>query len=159
MTRLDDPRVARARSLMRDALTESQGAATSNRRVDPYAEDTRHSFFKDLLVVAEARARRDRAVEDPVLRGRGERLAHTPPGPSTPSVREAQARLDSVEQHRRNARSVERRDLSTTSNAFVPQNLPASLAARFATAARIRSVLPDILGSEPIPDRPRAIAA
>jgi hypothetical protein len=70
--------------------------ALQREREDPYGSG-RHSYFKDLVTVAEAQARRDGTFEAPRY-GRGE-AAGPPPGWAMPSEQEALARMNAW--HRR----------------------------------------------------------
>ena len=83
---------------------------------------------------------------DPILRGRD---------PGEPGGVAGRSRVDgSLEDTRKRLASVQSRALSTTSaSPLVPENVPDSLASEFATAARNKSVMPEIIGEvEPIPD-------
>ena len=137
---------AQARSLLaaaEAAIGKRKPKASVVREPDPYA-DGKQSVFRDLLAVAESDARKRASIADPLLRGRDTGPQGIPaPGSTRTTVEEARVRLA----------ALDRRDLSTTSGAgFVPANLPPSVAEKFATAARARSVLPTVLGSDPIPE-------
>ena len=131
------------------AYPQTSIAARSGVRVTAerghYGADSEHSYFKDLLRVAEADQRRRAAQLDPVLRGRdmGE------PG----GVAGRRRQDGSLEDARKRLASAEGRALTTTSaSPLVPENVPDSLASEFATAARNVSVMPGIIGEvEPLP--------
>lgn len=54
-------------SIVRNQALEQQRHCTT---VDPYTPTCPHSFFRDLLIVSQSDARKKKAVESPVLRGR-----------------------------------------------------------------------------------------
>lgn len=130
----------------RPAYASTSVAARSGVRVagerSQYGPDSENSYFRDLLVVAEAAQRRQASRLDPLLRG-------DDPGPSgVPGVR---GRED-VQAARMRLASVESRALSVAADGpLAPQNVPTELADLFATAARAAGVLPGLLGTQPLP--------
>lgn len=109
---------------------------------DSYGPDSEHSYFADMVRVAEAGARRQASRLDPTLRG------HDPGEGSAIGNRHR----GTLEEARKRLAQVEQRTLSTSEDsAIVPQNVPDGVAARFATAARAAGVMPAILPTEPIP--------
>lgn len=134
-----------------------------------YTNLTGRSFFRDLLLISDAEQRLARQLEDPqlsaALRGRDQ-------GPSEPpsfvenqtgGAKAARARISSMyetadRQYRNSLKKGGiRADLSSTSTAggeFLPATgTPVHIARAFATAARIRGVLPRVLAAGELPDK------
>jgi hypothetical protein len=105
------------------------------------------SFWRDLLLEAEAEARELAAMENPRLRGRDQGALDDPA--SLKAVEEARARLESA----RDSGRFELRDVAGSGTSFLPPAgaVPGYVAEAFATAARSTSPLTDYLIHRPHP--------
>jgi len=127
----------------------------SGRAADPYRPmcgleevrdgDTVESWFRDQLLVAEAKQRAERSLENVVLRGKdiGD--------PDRPWV---DVDLDSAKERLRVAAALgerELRDLSSGGNPFIPAGAAVYVAEAFAVAARARASLFAALPQLPLP--------
>jgi hypothetical protein len=119
------------RYVQADAL-QRQGRCTS---VNPYQPTCSHSYFRDLLLVAEADARKAKATESPVLRGRDQGAAdHS--DHDLPAARE-RIRTTLI-------RDYSQRDLSVSSaNEGLRPSMPGYLATIWGQAARSTGALAD----------------
>src|SRR5215211_6954917 len=140
------PRVTpKRRPTEMDSIAAAQMAEArkrADRRGKPaYAADSPHSFFSDLLLDAQARARRDKALDSPRLRGRdpGADMPATHRGDTLQSVRARLADAAAEAEIRQLRSGVERRDLDSTTlyggAEFVASQLPDHLAREFAAGA------------------------
>jgi hypothetical protein len=107
--------------------------------VNPYTPQCSHSFFRDLMLIAESEARKDKAITHPFLRGRDQGAADF-----------SDHDLDEARQRLRTAHWVkDYRDLSVSSaNEGLRPSMPGYLAEVWGQAARSTGTLEEAFGTQ-----------
>src|SRR5215211_3854121 len=155
------PRVTPKRPTEMDAIAAAQ-MREAQKRADrrgrsPYGPDSPHSYFGDLRVAAQARARREAALDSPYFRGR-DPGGELPVSHRNDTLQSVNARLQdaAAEAEIRMLRlGIERRDLDTQTlfggAEFVASSMPDFLAAEFASGAATQANLTVALRKIPLP--------
>jgi hypothetical protein len=126
---------------------------------NPYGPDSPHSYFRDLVLAAEAEQRASAGLSRALEKGG---IIHEGAGPPPPpafrdsgDIREVRSRLMAAAER---APRMQKRDLSSAPGAggeFVPASgPPVFVADAFSTAARSRSVLAEVLPTRDLPAPP-----
>ena len=123
---------------------QARGRAGRCSPTNPYTPQCDHSWYRDMLLVAESEGRKSKALESPVLRGRDQGALDG----SDHDLEDAKLRLRTVWFY---PGPGERRDLSVASvNEGLRPSAPSYLAEVWGQAARSTGTLADTLGVKPL---------
>lgn len=128
-----------------DARAARRPAVTSARPVDPYANGSPHSWFRDLYITGQA-DERQRAEHSRDVAALGA-IGAPPLARPGHSVEEARARLKaSADREQRDITAIG----TTAGGVFAPANAPEVVRTAFATAAKARGALGDVFPVYPL---------